>query len=773
MRNEEAMAALDGIRVLDLGHYLAGPLVARLLADNGAEVVRVDRPGTADRPEDAYLQQGKKRIALDLKDQAGLETVRRLAARSDVLVENFRPGVLDRLGLSAAELRAVHPGLVYCSIPGFASSDPRAELPGWEGVIAAATGNSRVRVGEAPADWDMSRPTYPSLPLASNFAAILSATAIVAALTSRESTGLGARIEVPLFDATFELMSGAGAYPLARGYRIEDPLNVNGSGTYECADGRFVQFNPVGASLRFLSWFLDAAGKSDWIAEGLALPGSYLRDPELASVLRHRLAALFLTRTAREWEDLGNAAGVPMCLIRSSAEWLDTEHARASRQVVEVDDPEFGPSRLAGSPLTLSATPSLLLPPRHLPGEDREEVIGMLAEEPSASRTVAADAKPAQPYAGLRVVDLTQILAGPSAGRVLAEYGADVVKVNSPQRRVDAHGIVNRGKKSILIDLQRGEGQDLLWRLIDRADVVTQNFPQGTAERYGIGFRHVHARNPSAVYVSVSCYGYGGSWARRRGYEVQGQAAVGIMERTGRGGRPGVLGPYNPLDYGTGAMAALAAAIGIFHRVRTGEGQHVATSLAQVGTFHQASFLIGHPRKAWDEVGGRDALGPCARQRFYRAEDGWFFLGSQRSQDAALAEATGIASALFAQTEDRGLAAALEELFAEAPRARWVSLLQGIGIGAHEIVSLPELLEVPYVVTSGLAVRQLSPTVGEVIMPGPAVYIDGTRVRPGSVAPAPGADAEQVLDEIGLAARLPALAGRWVVQTQGLQTGWE
>src|SRR4051812_26825110 len=249
------MAALDGIRVLDFGHFIAAPLAAQLLADNGAEVIRIDRPGAVDAPRDAYLQRSKRRLTLDLKNRDDANTARGLADTADVVIENFRPGVLDRLGFSAAALRETNPGLVYASIPGFAASDRRAQVPGWEGVIAAATGNCRVRVGEAPVDWDMTRPTYPSLPLASNFAAILTATAVVGALVDRQTTGLGARIEVPLFDATFELIGGAGAYSARRGYRIEDPLIGNGSGTYECSDGRYVQFNPIGATMRFLTWF--------------------------------------------------------------------------------------------------------------------------------------------------------------------------------------------------------------------------------------------------------------------------------------------------------------------------------------------------------------------------------------------------------------------------------------------------------------------------------------------------------------------------------------
>lgn len=174
---------LHGIRVADFGHKVAGPLTAVMLADQGADVVHIDPPGAgaADEPADAFFSRGKRRITLDLKEPGDLAAARTLIARSDVLIENFRPGVMSRLGLGYAELSAASPRLVYCSLPGFGTTDPRAGLPGREGVIDAATGNCRIRAGEAPEHWDTSRPTYSSVPGASTAAVFLAAVAVVSA----------------------------------------------------------------------------------------------------------------------------------------------------------------------------------------------------------------------------------------------------------------------------------------------------------------------------------------------------------------------------------------------------------------------------------------------------------------------------------------------------------------------------------------------------------------------------------------------------------------
>jgi crotonobetainyl-CoA:carnitine CoA-transferase CaiB-like acyl-CoA transferase len=202
---DEKELPLKGIRVLDFGHYLAGPMVGMILADQGAEVVRIDPPGGPrwKNQANAILGRGKKSIVLDLKTAEGCKTAQDLAARSDLLVENFRPGVMDRLGLGADRLMEINPALVYLSLPGFSSRDSAlSSTRAFEGVIAAASGQftdmglSRVLMGI--------NPSFTPLPLASAYAATLGATAAVLALSKRKQTGSGERIEVPLASALLE-----------------------------------------------------------------------------------------------------------------------------------------------------------------------------------------------------------------------------------------------------------------------------------------------------------------------------------------------------------------------------------------------------------------------------------------------------------------------------------------------------------------------------------------------------------------------------------------
>ena len=165
---------------------------------------------------------------------------------------------------------------------------------------------------------------------------------------------------------------------------------------------------------------------------------------------------------------------------------------------MSVADPLFGETWMPGLPVHTAASSGWTPRPRQLPDADHDTIVAE-ASQPAA----AAGAPPAEDitraFEGLRVLDHTEILAGPSSGRILGEYGADVVKINGPNSTVTAHGIVNRGKRSILLNVEAERGQAVFWELAARSDVIIQNYPEGTADRYGIGYRHVRARFPDAV----------------------------------------------------------------------------------------------------------------------------------------------------------------------------------------------------------------------------------------------------------------------------------
>ena len=668
--------------MVDFGQYIAGPLAAMILADHGADVVRVDPPGGPrwDSDANAVLQRGKRSIVVDLKDPSDVDVARRLTERADVVIDGFRPGVLTRLGLAATDRT------VWCSLPGFPADDRRADLRGWEGIVGAATGHYTPNPREG-----RNQPSFSALPLASSYGALVAVNSIVAALIARERTGLGQTIEVSLFGAMFEAIGSAyQQLPVPPVVPFTPCSDIDAL----ASDGRWVHI--VMISPWHYEWFRDAF-----------LPD--LGPPDLES--RQRVLDLVATAPADEWDRRINSIGVPCTVVRTTEQFLqDDDQARATRAVVEVVDPELGRTTQLGHGVTLSRTPAAVAPRRVL-DSDRAEILAEL-DEPVA-RLCPTGVELAGPLQGVKVVDLTMVLAGPSAGRILAEFGADVVKVNRPGYWIIGHCHTNSGKRSTLIDVSRPEGRDVLWPLVADCDAFLQNIPAGRAADIGIGEPEVRRHRPDVVYSSVTAYGVDGPRSDHRGWEPIGQAATGMMLRWG-GGTPR-FARFAVCDYGTGHLSAMAVLLGLFHRLRTGQGQHVSTSLIQGGAHHQAPFMIAYDGKTWDEPTGYDALGWSDRDRLYEASDGWLYAVGDDLPDA--------------------------ENFRTDTVAAWVERLEC----AHPLVPIEALMEDGDVKARGLSVVREHPGIGRVRLVGPGQRFSRTPVRLTEPAPAPGWDTRAIV----------------------------
>jgi crotonobetainyl-CoA:carnitine CoA-transferase CaiB-like acyl-CoA transferase len=745
------MGALDGITVVDFGQWIAGPMTAMLLGDQGARVVRIDPPGGPRwrTPANAALQRGKECLVLDLSRETDLTAARRVIERADVLIENFRPGVMARLGLGPDDVTRTNPGLVYCSLPGFASDDPRARVPAWEGVLGAATGTY----------WDATGARFTALPISSTFGALAAAVAVAMALVARQRDSLGQRIEVPLFDATVLAIGSSGLLVDGKpdGARPDDPWG----GQFECADGRWVRLSL--ATFRFVERFVAAAGRSDWIEKGYvhaARPGPLARGTVLRERQAEELSQEFRRRSAAEWEALGRRADVPITMVRSGAEWLAEDHPMRAGIVAETTDPELGRTRQPGLAVHLRGTPGVVRARR---GESTGADAVIAAPPPRADDAVSTAADAPAALAGLRVVDLTQVLAGPTAARTLAEFGADVVKINNPREEGAGyrwqvhryHTDVNRGKRTMLLDLKTPDGRRLLSRLIEGADVVLHNFRPGVAERLGVGYDDVKALRPDIVYGTVGFCGEGGPWETAPGYEPNAQAASGMMARmAGTSGLP-AMQPFAPNDYATGLLGAFALGLALYHRRRTGRGQAVHTSLAAAATLLQSPYLVAYQGQAWNEPSGSSALGWSPLHRLYRASDGWCALA------AAVGHIGRIESALelsgLAGLDSLTLESALAARVSSRPADEWVRRLTAAGVGAHAVVSAVDVMRDPWVVAHGLSITRKHPSGETVTTIGPPARLSRTPVIPGRPVATPGADAPEVLAEIGAADELPRL----------------
>lgn len=390
---------LAGIRVLDCARVLAGPFCTMLLGDLGAEVIKVEPPGGDETRqwgpphaggEAAYylsINRNKRSLVLDLKSAAGQATLRRLAARADVLVENFRRGATAAWGIDYPTLRAINPSLVYCTISGYGPVGPAAALPGYDFAVQAAGGLMSI-TGEPHG-----APLKYGVAIVDLLTGLFAASAIQGALLGRvqdrslshthtsvgqgSALGNGRRIEISLFESALAALINVGQNTLVTG---------RDGGRYGNAHANIV---PYQAFATRDGWFVVAVGNDPQfaaLARALGHP-AWAADPRFATNparLAHRaeligtLEAIFAEGSVAHWQALLEAADVPVGPVQTVAEALDSPQAQALGLVQEVDHPTAGRLRLVGSPLRIDgALPPIRRPPPLL-GEHTAEILAEL-----------------------------------------------------------------------------------------------------------------------------------------------------------------------------------------------------------------------------------------------------------------------------------------------------------------------------------------------------------------------------------------------------------
>ncbi len=740
----QAQGALQGVQVLEFGQYIPGPMLGMLLSDQGADVIKVERPGgdpARSEPAFATWNRGKRSVVLDLKTPEGQASAQALAKKADIVIENYRPGVADRLGIGYDALSKDNPGLLYCSIPGFGEDSPHRNERGWEGIVSASTGTYQ-HIDDAD------EPLFLPLPTASTFAAIVASVSVTMALVARDRTGKGQRIEVPMHSAMF---SAIGRH-LVKLYDINPPdlfdlpRNVM-SHQYKCADGRYFQSH--GMYQRFVGQLMAAAGRPEWIEDLEDLYGAEVA-PETVAMWKDRFEKMYLERTAKEWEDaIAEANGVGT-ICKTVDEWLVHEHAIESKMVTEVDDARYGKMKQPGVQVRLRGTPGAVQGRAPTLGEHTSEV---LAEANAPGRAVTfpeGEENIMSALEGIRVLDLCIVLAGPTCGRTLGEFGADVIKIDDPSRPYDISGNtdVNRGKSSIQINLKTKEGLEVFYKLLETADVVVENNRKSSLARLGISYEEVSKRKPDIIYASLNAFGYDGPWSERPGWEQLAQATSGIqVRRGGRDAAPRLL-PYPMNDYGTGLMGAYAVALAIHERNRTGKGQSVDSGLALTAGLLQSPYFLDFKGYQRDEPEGMDVRGFSAKSRLYSAADGWLFFHCPDDEAwerlTALPEFNGLAGG-----GDEALTQSLATVLADKPRAEWAKLINPTGVSVIANRMVAEFRDDADIRKAGLIVGRDHPGFGQADHLGSVAKLSETPMRVGRPSPLLGAETDQILSEAG------------------------
>jgi crotonobetainyl-CoA:carnitine CoA-transferase CaiB-like acyl-CoA transferase len=370
---------LDGVRVVDLTSYIAGSYSAMMLADLGASVVKVESlEGDSFRELPGFFgwNRGKRSIALNLKTPEGRQIVEGLAREGDVLMENWRPGVADRLGVGHAHLLALNPKLIYCSVTAFGSTGPYVDRPGFDPLLQAMGGLMTLQGFGGPPQYLRTAPT-------DYYTAAIAAQAVLAALFVRQRTGRGQRIETSLLRGVLALQSGIALdYP-------GKPTLVRENPTYRLYQGSDRQ------------WFFVACGnQSFWVKLCTALGmQDFADDPRFASwLLRIQNSEALLPiiekrfgeKPRAEWLQILAAHDIPAAPVKTIQEFMDDPAVRHHDMVHEYDHPDVGRLRVMGQPLAFAGTPTRDPGPPPTLGQHTDQVLGELGYDATAVNDLRA-----------------------------------------------------------------------------------------------------------------------------------------------------------------------------------------------------------------------------------------------------------------------------------------------------------------------------------------------------------------------------------------------
>ncbi len=620
------LRVFDGLRVIELAEGISGPYAARFLADQGADVIKLESPqGDPYRSDPGFqaLNRNKRSAVADNPE----DLCARLAPQADVLVV---PSAAH-----AARLRRFAPNAVAVSFPiwgeGVQPLGSIAEVPAATGI-----GWNQISYSEGPIDL--------VIPLASYGAGMLGAIAIAAGLYARQNTG-----QVPTYEVSD--VAGAGAMQIGDvnvdllGPEREgsSPLGSTGRAAayrlFRAADDQWM-FVACGTTV-FYESMLAAIERKDLLGdERLPNPPWGLLEPEPLAFITPELEKAFATRTRAEWLEILASHDVPCQPVQSREEFFTSPLAQGNGLDARVQHPELGEVRVPPQPFVMSECPAVELKPAPLLGQHTDEVLeelaAMQAENPGTppGATITPAITPTTtppittpPLAGVSALDLSSFIAGPVITRHLAMLGADVIKVEPPQGETfrvlgPYFNGWNQGKRSITLDLKTADDLDVLHRLVAKADVFVENFRPGVAERLGCSEDNLRTIRPDLITVQSPGYGLHESMSKVPAFDPLLQALAGIMDAQGGDEEPVFLTvPVH--DAATPLISTFGIISALYHRARTGQAQIVQTSLVQTTCAAQAAEVVSYKGRPPARRGGFDYRGQVDGPRYEETADGW------------------------------------------------------------------------------------------------------------------------------------------------------
>ena len=783
----------DGITVLDFTSGRAGGVATMILSDFGAEVIKIEPPG-GDRFRDApgaiQWNRGKKSVVLDLKTPGGRQHAQALAQQADVVVQNYRPGVAQRLGVDYDTLRAGHPGLVHASLTSFGSRGPYAQYKGYDAVVAAKSGRMMMFANQNP----RTGPNFVVTQGVCHAAAMALVRGITTALYLRERTGRGQHVETSMLQAvtTYDHVSWVhgqmvrnrpGEYP-------PDPLVGTGRGNptgylpVRTKDGQWMQLgNVVERLFRSMMHSLDM----DFIYEDPQLKGAPFLDAEAVAVLERIMLEKVQQRTLDEWMALflsreGNAAAEPYL---TSEQALDHPQIVHNGNVRNVDVPGVGATRQIGPVVNMSATPGA--PDGYAPtlGQHTEEILARLGNGAKPHSNGAGASMPARALEGITLLDLGTVINGPLGCALVAELGARVIRIEAPGGDWGRNGLpfsahrTMAGSECICIDLKAPEGQEIMGKLAAKADLLLHSMRPGAPERTGVGYEQLREINPNLVYLYAGGYGSTGPYSHRPSMApIAGAVSGGGVAQMGRDAFPPFDRPMSideiaavarrlkrandgTADHSTAMVNAVGLLLGLYARERTGEAQYVESTMINANAYLNIDDFYWHEGKQPRPLPDRDGYGLHALYRLYEASDGWVFLACLFDDEwQALCRAIDrpdllddprFATAKARQQHDDALADELAAILATGEATHWERLLTGVDVAcvkAEDRGMYYFFDDDPHVRELGLLTEVEAPRFGEFWRYSPVVSFSETTGRAGP-GPLRGQQTRPILRELG------------------------
>ncbi len=665
--------ALEGLRVLDLTDE-AGQLAGRVLADLGADVLKIEPPGgDALRRRGPFVggephpdrgvswiarNLGKRSMVVDWRSHAGAARLRALAAGADVFIESFAPGALDGFDIGYRALHALNPRLVFCSITPYGQSGPKRGQRGSDLTVLASSGNLFMT-----GDPDRA-PVRCSMPVTHYHGGGEAAAGILAALWQRDRTGVGQHVDVSLQELMLMPNMSHPAQAWVQGYRGQRSGNFNRvvdtiqQEIWPCKDG-FVSFALRGGPARIpgliaMVKYVEEHGMAtaalterDWTKYN----SNVLTQAEVDAIAAP-FAAFFKTKTMQELYDAACERRLMLAPANTEREVLGSRQLGARRYFAALapcaggHEPLSIPTRFAAFPLAAIGTHAPTL--NDAPG-------GFTANGGSpAARTVARGVGAQDHsgiFAGLKIAEFGAGAAAPLATRYFADQGATVVKIESRQRpdflrtlRDDGSGkldaslffaCLNPNKLSAGLNMKQPRAVALAKRLIGWADVVIENFAPGVMAKWGLGYETLRDEFPGLIMISTCLWGQTGPERAYPGFGGQGSALAGFNYLTGWPDRE-PLGPFGTItDSISPRYAAVAITAALLHRARTGRGTYIDLSQVEVGVYALSEWLLGFATSgvSFGRIGNRarhtapHGVFPCA------GEDRWVALAVHDDAD--------------------------------------------------------------------------------------------------------------------------------------------